>query len=74
MTDFMFSQQKMCPGCSRISGWDSGSGFKCHVYKTPYRLVYVRRREFCPFNPPVMETKKSHTINPLKASKRGKRG
>lgn len=60
---------KACEGCD-YNGF--GTNLECSVYGIP-PSAYVRA-ERCPKNPPKVEVKKRGWINPLKASKRAKRG
>ena len=56
-----------CKGCSKLVSDD------CSVYASPASLLWHRQDKHCPFNPPVVETKKKKVLNPIKASKRSSR-
>ena len=53
-----------CKGCNKLVSDD------CSVYANPAKLMWHRQDKHCPFNPPVVETKKKKVLNPIKASKR----
>lgn len=56
----------MCVGCNKyLEGL-------CTIYPMPPSF-YVRQGA-CPFNPPKAEAVKKGFVNPLKASKRAKKG
>ena len=60
---------EICNGCKQDG---RGTNLQCRVYGIPPSMY--ERMGLCPFNLPVVEKKKKGWINPLKASKRAKRG
>lgn len=60
---------KLNNGCSK----SLQSGLICTVYKDPTVLPWVRNNTQCPFNQ-VIEISSKRVRNPLKQSKRSRRG
>lgn len=61
-----------CWGCDKASEWNA-TGYTCTVYRDPHKLVWYRQGNHCAFNRPKVEKAKKGFVNPLKASKRGRR-
>lgn len=59
---------KCCEGCKKSA---PGTNMECHVYGI-VPSPYARAGE-CPVNPHIVEVKKVK-VNPLKASKKAKKG
>jgi len=61
--------EPMCKNCSKDG---SGTSMQCAVYGIP--PSYYVRVQGCPFNPPETQAVAAKKMNPLKASKRAKKG